>query len=439
VLVETNTKASFKDNEGNDVKEYIHTFRDGDPPELLIEFEKQLLKLGDRYDLFENGSWKILCQIGGRALEGQSEKYWTDIVEGVHTHSWGDSDVQRKKFKKLIQKVNSKYLGKDAIEEQCDAMEYGDLTYDGHDHTSVMERLFEINEDLELFGKEVGKFTIPEKARRVIPNTLKNAASLRFYDKGGEDLRDANEIIKLCRKITTFLKREHNVSSNRTGSGGQNNRTNSKGGNSGNNSSNNSNSSSAPCKKHDGAHLWKDCPDNWRNPNRNNANAGTSSQASNSNSNANSTSQNSSSRKGPRGEVKSTENQRTTDSSPMVRFDDDCEADDESACSSHASWRELMEIVGKAHVQNLHPITIITLLGSNQKRVACKALLDQCCTDRGLISWDMANMLNHPTTTSESKVFATVNGTFSSNATLKLENAMLPCLSTNRTFTIELM
>ena len=63
-------KASFKDSEGNDVKEFIYTFRDGDPAELLVEFEKQLLAIGDRYDLFENGRWKVLCQIGGRALEG---------------------------------------------------------------------------------------------------------------------------------------------------------------------------------------------------------------------------------------------------------------------------------------------------------------------------------------------------------------------------------
>jgi len=58
-------KASFKDNEGNEVKEYVHTFHDGHPPELLIEFEKQLFTLGNRYNLFENGRWKVLCQIRG--------------------------------------------------------------------------------------------------------------------------------------------------------------------------------------------------------------------------------------------------------------------------------------------------------------------------------------------------------------------------------------
>ena len=91
-------------------------------------------------------------------------KYWANIVEGIHTHNSDDSNAQRKRFKNLIQKVNSKYLGKDPIEEQHNAMEYGDLTYDCHNHTSVVERLFKINEDLELFGEEVGKFTVQEMA-----------------------------------------------------------------------------------------------------------------------------------------------------------------------------------------------------------------------------------------------------------------------------------
>ena len=157
-------KASFRDSEGNDIKELIYTFRDGDPAELLLEMEKQLLKFGDRYDLFEGGWWKVLCQIGGRALKGRCETYWNDIVEGIRNHNVGEPDAQRKKFKKLIQKVNSKYLGKDAIEDQRDAMEFGELKYEGHDHVSIVERLFEINDDLELFGEEVGKFSIREMA-----------------------------------------------------------------------------------------------------------------------------------------------------------------------------------------------------------------------------------------------------------------------------------
>ena len=66
-------KASFRDSEGNVIKELIYTFCDGDLAELLLEMEKQLLKFGDCYDLLDAGWWKVLCQIGGRALEGRCE------------------------------------------------------------------------------------------------------------------------------------------------------------------------------------------------------------------------------------------------------------------------------------------------------------------------------------------------------------------------------
>ena len=100
-----------------------------------------------------------------------------------------------------------------------------------------------------------------------------------------------------------------------------------------------------------------------------------------------------------------------------------------------------MEIIAKSDgkSRDLHPITIITLLDKNHRRIACKVLLDQCCLDKGLISWDMANMLGLPTSTGDSKVFAMANSTFCLNEVLKMNKAMLPCLSSNGTFTIKLM
>ena len=123
----------------------------------------------------------------------------------------------------------------------------------------------------------------------------------------------------------------------------------------------------------------------------------------------------------------------------MVRFDTDHKTDSKSACSINASQGELMEIVSKtvSMSQDLHPITIITLLDKELKPIACKALLDHCCTDRGF-SWNLAKMLGLPTSTSNFKVFITGNGTFSSNE-LKLDKAMLPYLSNNQTFLIEFM
>ena len=53
-------KASFKNAEGIEVKEMISTFHDRDSKELLIDLEKELIRLGNCYNLFK--------QLGGRAL-----------------------------------------------------------------------------------------------------------------------------------------------------------------------------------------------------------------------------------------------------------------------------------------------------------------------------------------------------------------------------------
>ena len=87
----------------------------------------------------------------------QCAKYWLDVMEGVCNHGASDSNAQRKKLIRLIQKVNLKYPGKEAIKEQRNGMEFGDKIHwpRPHEHGRTT---FEINHDLELPGKEVGKF-----------------------------------------------------------------------------------------------------------------------------------------------------------------------------------------------------------------------------------------------------------------------------------------
>ena len=107
-------------------------------------------------------------------------------------------------------------------------MEYRELKYEGHDHTSVKEGLFEINDNLQLFGEEVGKFLVCEMTWRIIPKTLKMATSLKVYNKGSEDLQNRDKIIELCCKISTLLKREadanHDNHDNHNGNRTQNDR-----------------------------------------------------------------------------------------------------------------------------------------------------------------------------------------------------------------------
>ena len=73
-----------------------------------------------------------------------------------------------------------------------------------------------------------------------------------------------------------------------------------------------------------------------------------------------------------------------------------------------------MEIgVCNAAKLSLHPITIIMLLDDKQFRVAPKVLLDQCCTDKGLISWNLPNALGIAASTGGERTFTTAVGTFS--------------------------
>jgi hypothetical protein len=65
-------------------------------------------------------------------------------------------------------------------------MENGELTYEGHDHFSVTERLFRINEQLEYLGTDVKKFSDKEMARKVVPKTLLSAARLEYVRRGAK-------------------------------------------------------------------------------------------------------------------------------------------------------------------------------------------------------------------------------------------------------------
>ena len=95
-----------------------------------------------------------------------------------------------------------------------------------------------------------------------------------------------------------------------------------------------------------------------------------------------------------------------------------------------------MAIDGSGNNQ-LHPTTVITFRGKKGNRVTTTVLLDQCCTGRGLISSKQAELLGLekiPIPENESTTFKTAAGVFEADKQVTIESAMLPCLSTNRTF-----
>lgn len=80
-----------------------------------------------------------------------------------------------------------------------------------------------------------------------------------------------------------------------------------------------------------------------------------------------------------------------------------------------------------------HPITLIAILVGIGKTRSTTCLLDQCCTDNGLISYEMAKLCNLETKPAKEKAnynTATVNFTISHTVTIP--SAKLPYLLNNR-------
>jgi hypothetical protein len=96
-------------------------------------------------------------------------------------------------------------------------------------------------------------------------------------------------------------------------------------------------------------------------------------------------------------------------------------------------------VVSSSRTENLHTIAIFTLPDKNQQRIACKALLDQCWPDTWFIYWELTKAFDLPDTSGNSRIFITAAGTFKMDKVLKLTNTMLPYLSMNCTFTLELV
>ena len=151
----------------------------------------------------------------------------------------------------------------------------GKLTYEGHDHLAVAERLFQINDQHELLGPGIEKFSTRKTARRIIPKNLKSKAKLKYHDKGGTHKDSKQGILDVVEEVTEYLDveiEEERETRDEQKSRGRNHKdkTNPTGRQSDDEASEEEETSEFrnPCRKHNGAHDWKDCPENKFNKNR---------------------------------------------------------------------------------------------------------------------------------------------------------------------------
>ena len=308
-------------------------------------------------------------------------------------------------------------------------MENGKLTYEGHDHFMAIERLLKINKDMVVLGPNVESFSVREMARKIVPKTLKDNARLEYIKKGGKELQNEDDILETVQEVQDYLNAEHEVSRGRQNPRNNNNdsrnqdRNRSNGGQGGE-------TDPAMCRIHKD-HLWKDCPLNKKNKNPRKSQEVNSTEGTEEPPPAESKKNKKEGEKDPK--------KKTT----YVRFQDlEEDSEDEDCNESRKSvdselWD--VEAIAMAQESDLHPSTVISFGDIEGKRLVASCLLDQCCTGQGLIAHDLATALGIPTHKGNEKVrYRTQGGDFDSGEVIKIENAILPCLSTNRTFLIEL-
>ena len=117
---------------------------------------------------------------------------------------------------------------------------------------------------------------IIDMARKVVLRTLKPSARLKYINMGGPKLHNKTDIIELVSEISEILDAEQEVEQERRQKGNHNDGNHNRGGNQANAQSNKDKRDNAPCRKHEGKHKWKDCPDNWSNKDKNSSAQGNS-------------------------------------------------------------------------------------------------------------------------------------------------------------------
>ena len=91
-------------------------------------------------------------------------------------------------------------------------------------------------------------------------------AQRKYLEEGGDDLEDPTDILELMMQLDKKFRLKKEFADQEKQSSNNNNTNKSKSGQlSGNGKNNNQKKSGNPCRKHDSAHEWKDCPDNKSN------------------------------------------------------------------------------------------------------------------------------------------------------------------------------
>ena len=112
---ESKLKAKFTDDDEEEVEEVVQVFHEGDKDYNLIVLMKQIIELGDTYDLWTGGKTKKLAQVLARALNGKPRSKWTYLMSERVT--WTEPGGMRKPLIRMFQELSTELFGDDAFQK----------------------------------------------------------------------------------------------------------------------------------------------------------------------------------------------------------------------------------------------------------------------------------------------------------------------------------
>ncbi len=258
-------KAKFLEDDDTEVSENIRTFRSGKEYGNLVALMSRIVGLGNMYGLWIDGKSKKLAQVMAQVLDDQVREEWQTITSKLD--DWEQSNMKAI-FIQLLQRLGTQIFGPMAFKTQCRAMEKGNIKIPKSDLRAGTHRMFQINRLLPYLGIYGEEYLLTE-LNKIIVKSLPTMAQQKYLEEGGDDLEDQADILEMMtqldkkfrlKKEFAELEKKNNNNNNNNSKSNQSSNGNNKGGNGGGKKL-----TSNPCRKHNRAHEWKDCPDNKSN------------------------------------------------------------------------------------------------------------------------------------------------------------------------------
>jgi hypothetical protein len=207
--------------------------------------------------MFENGKSKKLAQTMSRALDGQVRDDWIEIVNDVN--DWDNNDEKRE-FIRLLKKLGSATFSPKALKNQCKAMESRMLKIPESNLRVGTYRLIQINKMLPFLGLKAKSYI--GDLNKIIVKSLSPKTMGKYVGEEGNDLDNVSDILNMMSIINTKLQPKKEVKAleeEKQWKQKSNQQSNNKGEKSGEAKGEQKKNL---CRKHDGTHNFKDCPDN---------------------------------------------------------------------------------------------------------------------------------------------------------------------------------